>query len=252
MPLRNKKALVDRPVGLLGRLPSQFPGTLYDLTHYVAGTLPKPPPSVAVPTVSDWGMLSNDVVGDCGVASWEHCLMADAAITHATETQATAAQAKDYYFTYTGGQDSGVVLSRFLSYVRQHGYFGKTLSAYAPVAVHDVPTLQTCVNLYGTAYTGITVTAAMQQAFSTHQPWTAAVVNDGPIIGGHAVPIVGYDDSFLYLITWGGVQSITYSAWHSISSEAWALLTGEFVSANGDGRGVNLSALNADLDKLAV
>jgi hypothetical protein len=197
-------------------------------------------------------MLGNSTAGDCGVASLEHTFMADAAITYETETQASQQQALDYYFKYTGGQDSGVVLSQYLAYVRKTGYYKNTVHAYAPVAVHDVPTLQNCVHIYGAAYTGITVTAAMQTAFSNHQPWTTEVVNDGPIIGGHAVPIVSYDDQFLNVITWAGVQQITYPAWHSISSEAWAVITGEFVAHTGDGRGVDLAALNADLDKLAA
>lgn len=253
MAIRKPKtaAIPDRPVGLLGRLPSQFPGTLCDLTYYAAGPLPKAPATVKVPAVKEWGMLANDVVGDCGVASLEHVFMADAIITDRKETDATAAQAKDFYFTYTGGQDSGVVLSQYLSYVRTHGYFGRSVNAFAPVSIRDIPTLQTAVNMFGAAYTGITVTAAMQQAFSTHQPWTTTTA-EGQILGGHAVPIVGYDDAFLYAVTWGGVQAITYSAWSRISSEAWCVITGEFVEAKGDWRGFNLAALNEDLDRLAA
>lgn len=241
-----------RPFGKLGCLPGQVPVGLHDLTYYVAGSLPKPPPMVGVPAVTDWGMLANDVVGDCGVAGLEHVFMATASITHESEAQATAAQAKDYYFTYTDGQDSGVVLSQYLTYVRAHGYYGHAVDAFAPVAVHDIPTLQTAVFLYGAAYTGIVVTDTMQQAFATHQPWTAQVVADGQVVGGHCVPIVAYSDAFLYVITWGGIQQISYSAWHAISTEAWAILTGELVAHHGDGRGVNIKALRADLDRLAA
>jgi hypothetical protein len=91
----------------------------------------------------------------------------------------------------------------------------------------------------------------MQQAFGAHQPWTTALLNE-QIIGGHCVPIVGYDEQYLYAVTWGGVQAITYPAWHQIATEAWAVITGEFVARNGDGRGVSLAALRADLDRLAA
>ena len=37
-----------------------------------------------------------------------------------------------------------------------------------------------------------------------------------------------------------------------MSDEAWALITGEDVSAGADGHGLNLAALQADLGKLAV
>lgn len=240
---------MTRSAGLLGRLPGKIPVGLRDLTYYVAGDLPKPPPSVAVPTVADWGMLANDTLGDCGVAGLEHGFMTDAAITDEQESEPSDAQAAAYYMTYTHDQDTGVVLSEYLAYVRKHGYYGHTVSAYAPVAVHDVPTLQTAVHMYGFTYTGIVVTAPMQQAFANHQPWTAEMLDAG-VLGGHCVPIVGYDDQFLRVITWGGVQEITYSAWHLMSSEAWACITGEFVKAHGDDRGISLSALQADLNRL--
>ena len=239
----------ERVPGKFGCLPGVIPVGLSTLTYYIAGNLPKAPPSVSVPAFGEWGMLGNDRYGDCGVAGLEHGFEVDATITGERVTFATAEQAIDYYLTYTSGADTGVVLAQFLAYVRQHGYFGQTIEAFAPVAVNDVPTLQTAVYLYGFAYSGIKVTAGMQQAFAANAPWDGAACS-GPILGGHCVPIVGYDDHYLYVITWGAVQRITYSAWHSIATEAWAVITGEFEKKHGDGRGISISALKSDLNKL--
>ena len=238
-----------RPVGKLGCLPGKVPVGLRDLTYYVAGDLLKAPPTVAVPTFPDWGMLGNDQYGDCGVAGLQHGFEADATITKADESFPVTQQTIDYYLKYTNGQDAGVVLADFLDYVRRHRFYNHTISAYAPVTVHDVPTLQAAVYLYGFVYAGITVCSDMQTAFQKHEPWTGAICSGG-IIGGHCVPIVGYDDQFIYVITWGGVQAISYSAWHLIATEAWAIISGEFEKAHGDGRGVSLTALKNDLDKL--
>ncbi len=234
---------------MLGRLPGQIPVGLRELGYYAAGPLPKPPTSIPVPLVADWGMLGNDQYGDCGVAGLEHGFMADATDTHETETFPTDAQAVEYYLGFTDGQDTGVVLSKYLAHVRQAGYFGHTVSAYAPVAVHDVPTLQTAIAYYDFAYCGIAVTEAMQEDFHDGQPWTLGSLLS-PVKGGHCVPLVGYDDQYLYAVTWGSVQAISYPAWHFMSEEAWAVITGEL--DHGDGRGVNLAALTADLDKLAA
>jgi hypothetical protein len=232
----------------LGRRPGTIPIGLHDLTFYAAGPLPKAPASLAVPSVAAWGMLGNNQYGDCGVAGLEHVFMAAAADTDVTGTFATDQQAISYYLTYTGGQDDGVVLSQYLAYVRQKGYYGQTLTAYAPVGVHDVPTLQTATWMYDATYTGIEVTEQMQTDFSNGQPWTMQSL-DSPTLGGHCVPIVGYDNQYLYVVTWGGVQAIEYSAWHYLSSEAWAVIVGEL--SKGDGHGVLLAALQADLNKLA-
>lgn len=239
-----------RPVGKLGCLPGSIPVGLRELPYYAAGPLPKAPPYVTAPAFGDWGMLANDTLGDCGVAGLEHGFEADATIVADRETFPTADQASAYYLTYTGGQDSGVVLSSYLAHVRSAGYYGHTVDSYAPVAVHDIPTLHTAIYLYGFVYTGITVTAAMQTAFANHQPWTMATAQ-GSILGGHCVPLIGYDDAYLYAVTWGGVQAISYGAWHNISTESWAVLTGEFVAHNGDGRGISLPALHSDLNRLS-
>ncbi len=232
-----------------GRLPAQFPGSVKDLTTYVAGPLPAPPSEATVPHVA-WGMLGNDRYGDCGVAGLEHAFEADAAIANESESEPDDQQAIDYYLAYTDGQDTGVVLSQYLAHVRAHGYYGHTVDSFAPVTVSDVPTLQSVVSLFGFAYTGITVTSSMEEAFGQGVPWTTSLAQ-GAVAGGHCVPIVGFDDSFLYAVTWGGVQPISYPAWHLIADEAWAVLTGEFVQAGGDGH-VNLAALRADIDRMAA
>lgn len=238
-----------RVPGKLGARPAVFPAGLRDLTYYVAGDLPKAPASVPVPSVADWGMDGNDTYGDCGVAGCNHLLMAAAASAGKAETFPTADQVVSFYLTYTGGEDTGVVLSDFLAYVRSKGFYGHTVSAYAPVKVHDVPTLQAALWLYDAVYTGISVTQGMMDAFQAGRPWDSKAVR-GQSIGGHCVPGVGYSDEGLTVITWGQPQLVTWPAWHKISTEAWAVIPGEL--SGGDGHGVSLAALQSDLDKLDV
>lgn len=231
----------------LGRLPGQIPVGLRTLDYYVAGSLPRPPAEIPVPKVADWGMLGNQTYGDCGVAGIQHGFMTDAADTGETETFPTDQQAVDYYLKYTGGQDNGVVLSKLLAYVRQNGYYGHTVSAYAPVQIRDVPMLQQAVSLYDFAYCGIVITQGMMDAYHAGQPWRLADL-ESPVLGGHCVPVVGYDETGLSIVTWGAIQRVTYPAWYWMAEEAWCVLTGEL--SNGDGHGVNYDALVADLDKL--
>lgn len=237
-----------RVAGKYGRLTARFPAGLHDLTHYAAGSLPKAPASVAVPDVT-FDMDGNSEYGDCGPAGLKHGFQVAAADTGEAEAFPTAGQVVSYYLQYTGGQDSGVVLSDYLAYVRKTGFYGHTVSAYAPVAVSDVPTLQFAINAYDFSYTGISVTQAMEQAFAAGQPWTLETAR-GPVLGGHCVPLAGYDSQYLYAVTWGAVQPIAYSAWPHIASEAWAVITGEVDTAGTDGHGINLAALQADLSQL--
>jgi len=235
-----------------GRLPGVVPVGLRDLTYYSAGPLPAPPPSVAVPPVADWGMDGNDNWGDCGVAALQHGFMGAAADVHQGESFPSDQQVVDYYLKYTGGEDSGVVLSQFLAYARRAGYYGHTVQAYAPVAVHDVPTLQFAINAYDFAYVGINVTEGMMDAVQGDGPWTWTAADlTGETVGGHCIILAGYDSEWLYGVTWGSTIRIAYPAWHQMSDEAWALIVGEEVKAGTDGHGLNLAALQADLSQLA-
>ena len=232
-----------------GRLPGHVPTGLRELPFYAAGPLPKAPARFDVPNVAEWGMCANDRLGCCDIAGLQHLFMADAAQIGHTEVFPDDQQLAAYYLDYTGGQDGGVVLADFLAHVHQHGYFGHSVQAYAPVNVRDIPTLQFAVWAYDAAYTGIAVTQQMQEDFQAGRPWTLDSL-ESPVLGGHCVPIVGYDSDFLTVISWGQPQKIAYSAWHYIAEEAWAVLTGEFVG-EGDGHGISYDALKADLHRLA-
>ena len=72
----------------------------------------------------------------------------------------------------------------YLAYVRKHGYYGHTVTAFAPVRMHDMATLTSAVYLYDAAYTGITVTQTMMDAFAQGEPWTLAMAQGEPL-GGH-------------------------------------------------------------------
>jgi hypothetical protein len=188
-------------------------------------------------------MDGNDSYGNCGVAGFAHGTMADAsALKLSGFTPATAAQAVAYYLNYTKGQDSGVVLSQFLTYVHQQpqGFYGQTVDSFAPVSTSDIRTLQFSIDAYDFAYVGITVTEAMEQAYLSGKPWTLETLNS-PVAGGHCIILAGYDSSALYGITWGGIVEIPYSTWHYIGDEAWAVITGSQTAAGNDGRGVNLA-----------
>jgi hypothetical protein len=112
--------------------------------------------------------------------------------------------------------------------------------------------MQFCVDAYGFAYTGINVTQAMMnavQSTSSGWSWTSQEAQ-GESIGGHCIPVVGYNDASLFAVTWGQVIAISYPAWHQIASEAWCVITGEITKAGTDGRGISISALQEDLNKL--
>jgi len=67
--------------------------------------------------------------------------------------------------------------------------------------------------------------------FGNGQPWARAT---GQQLGGHAVPIVGYDADNVYIVTWGKVQSMTWGCYSDVVEEAWAAILPEWLSSAGE------------------
>jgi hypothetical protein len=75
-------------------------------------------------------------------------------------------------------------------------------------------------------------------------------------VGGHCVPIVGYDATYLYCVTWGAVQKITYAAFAKYwagtqDGEAWAVVVPQLMEASGaTPSGLDTATANADWQSL--
>ncbi len=227
-----------------------MPTGLRTLTYYAKGALPRAPEAMTAPT-ADWGMLGNNHYGDCGVAGLQHGFQAAAVDTHKKTFLPTAQQAVAYYLHYTHGQDSGVALMTYLLYVHKVGYYGNKVQAFAPVTPKDIPTLKFVTNAYDFTYLGIVVTTLMEKAFATRQPWKSSTLR-GNILGGHCVCGVGYDDLGITVVTWGGIQKLTWAAFQEMErigdAEAIAVITGEI--DEGDGHGIAYATLVEDLAKI--
>ena len=90
----------------------------------------------------------------------------------------------------------------------------------------------------------------IEQQFADHQPWALThTAADSDILGGHAVPIVGYNALGPIVVTWGALQQVTWAWWDRYASEAYAVITAE-VKASGSLRGIDFAALDADLAAL--
>lgn len=230
-----------------GRLAAQKPVGLRHIVDYLTNPLPKAPASYPAPSApaAGWGMLGNDQYGDCTMAAVVHLREANNAEAKGNETTwPTANDVVAEYFKLSGGQDTGLVEANVLQTWYKAGLFGDTISGYAPVNTKNLDELRSVVALFGASYLGVAVPAPAQQQFGAGQPWDlTGTPEDNDIEGGHAVPIIGYDADYAYVVTWGAIQKATWRWVARYLDEAWAVLTSE------DAR-VNLAALQADLRRL--
>ena len=235
-----------RTAGKLGKLAAVRPHGLDDLAFYTRGHLAPPPPSVTVPTVQAWGMMGNDTLGDCTIAGVGHLILAANAETGAVDIVPSNDDIKKQYFAITGGQDSGAVELDVLRAWYTQGLFGDNkIAAFAPVRTSNILDVHSAVDLFGSCYIGVALPDSAQRQFADGKPWT--ITPQDQIAGGHCVLIVGYDQQYLYAVTWGQVQAISYVWAARYIDESWAVISQEFVETHSV---LDIDALRKDISLL--
>ena len=239
---------MTRVPGKMGKLAPQFPVGLKELPSYATQPLPPAPASVDwSKNVSAWPMDGNDQYGDCTMAAAAHLIQSWNAETAESLPVPAEQDVVALYLKLTGGKDSGLVESRVLKHWKSSGLWANKIVGYAPVNVHNLDSLKQAIAYFGGVYVGIQVPANAQDQFRAGLPWT---LDPGwqqqQIEGGHAVPLLGYDDQYLYAITWGAVQPMAWDWWSTYSDEAWVVLSEEFSRA-GKVDGIDVATLQADI-----
>ena len=240
----------------LGRLPNDPAQPRVKLAAHLNAASP-PPEAVSWAGVPQWGMLLNDSLGDCTCAGDGHIVEILSFYGQGTETVVTDAEALAAYEAVGGYNpsagppgdnptDRGATVQAALSYLHDPGMAGVTVDAVAEVSVSDLGEMKTACAELGPLSAGVNLPAIAQQQFTDGQPWDV-VADDGGIEGGHCIVLCGYDQDFLYFVTWGKVQKATYAWWAKYGEEIWAVVSRDWVSAKGqDPEGVDLAGLGAD------
>jgi hypothetical protein len=71
------------------------------------------------------------------------------------------------------------------------------------------------------------------------------------VLGGHGVPLLGFQPHWLNLITWAKDQRGTDNWWWGLGLEAWCVISEDFVTDQKPApNGFDMQALVADLAKV--
>lgn len=235
----------------LGRKAVKRDSRMLLVANYLTAVLPAPPPSV------DWskgqtffGSMYNNTLGCCTIAGAGHAVQILSANAGAEATVSDNDILK-YYEQWDGynpadpSTDQGGIELDVLNKWKAQGFAGHALDAYADVNVKNVTEIKQAINLFGGLYIGMEVPNFIMASIPTVWDVTA---NDGGIDGGHCVFVYGYDATGPQFISWGSVYTMTWAFWAKYVDEAHALLSPDFLGANGlDPEGFNLAQLQADL-----
>jgi len=247
----------NKPALKLGKTPARKDAITFKLRDYLP--LVAPPASAGHYTLQHvWGMLGNNLWGDCVLAGAGHETML--LNTEAGKIVAiTEHNALSDYSAITGfnpddpNTDQGTDMQVAASYRRKTGVIDSKqhrhkVLAYLAITAGKKTQLKQAVYRFGVAGIGIQFPSSAMDQFNAGKPWT--VVAGSPIEGGHYVPAVGYDASYIYVITWGRVQKMSWAFYTKYCDEAIAYLSSEFLKDGKSLEGFNLTQLQADLKNL--
>jgi hypothetical protein len=207
--------------------------------------------------VANWGMLGNDDWGDCTCAACGHTVEQQTEYGQGAEYLITTGECLDEY-TVIGGfnpdagppgenpTDNGATVQSALEYLQKTGLAGHKVAMFGELDVKNLNQLKQSVYEFGTVCIGINLPVSAMTQFNAGQPWTP--VAGSAIDGGHCVIVVGYDANWVYVVSWGKVQPMSWAFWAEYVEEAWAIVSADWVSAMSgqDPDGVNKETLGAE------
>lgn len=221
-------------------------------------TIPKP--SVDwTGAVKSWSPLGNLTTSDCTCAAAYHVAQAWRANSSKDEWQPTDQQALDLYGAVTGYPkvDEGAVEIDVLNHWAKIGIptdIGTETIAFAALEPTNLNEIKLSIQYFGAAYIGVSLPISAQTMSEWDVPVGGAVGDGAPgTWGGHALPLLAYDETGFVTVTWGKVMRMTNAFLQAYCEEAYALISEDFLSDAGiSPTGLNMAALKAELRALTV
>lgn len=240
----------------LGKLPAQADPRRVMLAAYSAAALP-PPPETSDRTygLTDWGELMNCQLGCCAYSAAGHHAMAwQLGATKKTtivkdQTIIDAYAAGTGYDPVTGRGDNGTVLLNMLEQWREGRITGNQIIASAAIDCRDPVHIKEAVHFYGGVLAGIQMPQSAMEQSEANVTWSIPWFS--PMVGGHAIAILSYTSKFVWCITWGKIQAMTWEFLMKYLDEGYAVINPLWMDAEGMSvSGLHLDALVADLAAL--
>jgi len=205
--------------------------------------------------IGAWPMFDNDSLGDCVFACGAH--MEENWSAHTTgELDVTDEQVLAAYSAVGGyvpgdpSTDNGAAITDFLAYWQTTGFATRKIDGWASVNPQLLDNVKKSIYLFGGIDIGIQVPQSAMDQTNAGKPWDI-VADDGGIIGGHSIPVLGYGGAGCTCITWGMLQQMSWDWFAKYCDEAYAVVTLDWLNAQGEAPNhLNLAALRADLAAL--
>lgn len=246
---------------LYGKKPARPNAIKFKFRSFVKEDFPLPLSFGHVTNLIPWGILGNNVAGNCVVAGHAHNIMLWSRASGHGIAEFTDENVLSEYRAASGWNgvendpsDTGLDMQKYAERVRRvgipdrHGTYHK-IKAYA--AVKGVDEMLQATYLFGVCGVGLALPRSAQAQFMNKHPWDD--LTEKPEYG-HYVPCVGRNSrGNLMFITWGELQAATPAYVEHYMDEAVAYLSTEYLANQGlSPERLDEAKLDADLAELAA
>lgn len=245
------------PIYKLGKLPARHDKRTLQFSKYY--TLPEiPAKRVWSDKVTALGMMYNDRAGDCTFATSGHAVQVWTAnngdqIIISDEDVLKGYSDVSGYNPQTGDNDNGCVELDVVKYLRKTGIGGHLIFAFTEIKPNRIDLIKAAINLFG----NVRLCAALPISAQHQTVWTAPKGKlrnaDKPgSWGGHSFLGVDYDETYVYVITWGKIMKVEWEWFANFyGDEVFAVLSMDWIKNNSAPNGFDLEQLQKDVSNIA-
>lgn len=245
----------------LGKAPARPGAVTFKFTDFAKlSQMPAPPTSFGhEQLVKQWGMLGNDVAGDCVFAGAGHEIMLWNAEV-GKPVRISDATALYNYSKFTGynphqsdpitGEnptDLGTDVAQWLSLRRKVGFFddlgvAHKIGAYISLDPGNADQLRYAAYYFDGVGIGVNFPQQWMDIFSRGgRTWPA--LRNPNYVGGHYITAVAFRNRRPVIVSWGQKVELTLGAYAQVTDEAYAYLTPEKLAKGIDLQGFNYAKL---------
>jgi len=211
----------------------------------------------------DWGMLGNDMYGDCVLAGAAHETMLWNRLRGGVDIPMSEEMTLQDYSDVTGfdpsdpSTDQGTWMLDALKYrvkdgVRDAGGGRHKIAAYVQLRAGDFEQAIQAAYVFGAIGIGFAVPETIWEQVDNGE-YIDLVDPNAQLIGGHYVPGVGSRNSSarISIVTWGRRMQMTKRFYEAYVDEAYVMLSAEQIRADGKGiHGLDIDQLRTDLEAI--
>ena len=256
LKLGRKAAVHPRGLRMLSSLTHALPVAPPNPAWYLGGRAYN---GRALQSITGWGMDGNDQYGDCVFAGAAHLEQLWSTVVGKPNVP-TEADVLSAYSKCTGfdpndpSTDNGAVESDTLTQWKAQGLFGNNLRGYVGLNPQSKVQLADAVWFFGAAFLGLDLPLSAQNQDVWDVPAGGPHGDGVPgSWGGHCVLMVNATARGVQFVTWGAIKLATYEFMAAYCSEAYALLSPDWIDEKGNTPGgVPMGSMVADMGRISA